>query len=339
VQVGQRVGKKEFYKYVKAFGFGEDTEIKLPGEAGGLVYDYEDIGPVELATMSFGHGISVTPIQLVTAASAVANDGLLLQPRLVDRIEDENGIKKLDSKLIRRVISKETAQTLRELLAGVVANGSGKKAQVKGYRIGGKTGTAQHYGIKAYDSSFIGMLPVDNPELVVLVLMKGVTSYPYYGSQLAAPMFHNVVKDTLRYLEIPPEEKEDKMESEDVPEVTVPNVINHSFSEVELKLRNLGLNFKLEGDRNKIVDQIPKAGAKVKLGTTVILFASDGIESKKRYRVTVPGLEGMKLDKAQDLLAELGLKLDWQGNGKITFQKPAPGFRVDSGTTIEVRLN
>lgn len=341
VQVGQRVGKKDFYNYVKAFGFGQETDIKLPGEANGLVYESDNIGPVELATMSFGHGISVTPIQLATAASAVANDGKLLKPKLVKKIENEQGeiIERKNSELVRQIIPKETAKTLRELLAGVVAEGSGKKAQVEGYRIGGKTGTAKHYGVQSYDSSFIGMLPVDDPKLVVLVVMRGVTSYPYYGSQVAAPIFHNVVKDTVRYLEIPPGQKGEEIESEEVPEVEVPSLINRPFDQVQSKIRKLGLNFKLEGDGNKIVDQIPKPGAKIKTGATLILFSSDGVDNKKRYKVTVPDLEGMELTKAQKLLADLGLKLDWQGEGKIISQEPVPGLRVKARTTVKVKTS
>ncbi|SJZ35464.1 stage V sporulation protein D [Selenihalanaerobacter shriftii] len=343
VQVGQRVGKKDFYKYVKAFGFGQDTDIRLPGEANGLVYSYDDIGPVELATMSFGHGISVTPIQLVTAISAVANGGKLLKPHLVEKIENEQGriIKEFKPELIRQVISKETAQTVRKLLEGVVTDGSGKNAQVEGYRIGGKTGTAKHYGVQSYDSSFVGILPVGNPELVVLVVMKGVTSYPYYGSQVAAPMFHNIVKDVVRYLEIPPNKGsgEDEKEEEEVRKVRVPNLINHPLNEVDMRLRKLGLNFKLEGNGEKILDQVPKPGVKVDVGTTVILFSSDGLSTKGRYKVTVPNLEGRSLNDAQNLLAKLGLKLDWQGNGKVIFQKPTAGFRVEAGSTIEVELD
>ncbi|SDC35222.1 MULTISPECIES: stage V sporulation protein D [unclassified Candidatus Frackibacter] len=342
VQVGQRIGKKAFYKYIKAFGFGQETDIRLPGEASGLVYDYDEIGPVELATMSFGHGISVTPIQLITAVSAVANDGVFLKPRLVDKIENSQGeiIKEFKPEVVRQVVSKETAKTTRELLAGVVANGSGKKAQVKGYRIGGKTGTAKHYGVKAYDSSFIGLLPVDNPKLVVLVAMKGVTSYPYYGSQLAAPIFHNIVKDVVRYLELPPSQEEEVEEGkEEIKEVGVPNLVNQSLREVRPKLKNLGLNFKIEGNGNKVLEQIPTAGAKVDTGTTIILFTSDGLENQKRYKVTIPDLEGMKLEEAQNLLAELGLQLEWQGSGEIIRQQPAPGFRIKSGTTVKVKLH
>lgn len=343
VQIGQRVGKEDFYQYVEAFGFGQKTDINLPGEAEGLVYDYDDIGPVELATMSFGHGISVTPIQLITAVSAVANDGVLLKPRLVDRIENEEGevIKDFKSKEIRKVVSEETAKITRDLLEGVVTDGSGKKAQVKGYKIGGKTGTAKHYGVQSYDSSFIGMLPIDNPQLVVLVVMKGVSSYPYYGSQVAAPLFHDVAKDTVRYLGIPPTERGEvrDREQEDSEEVEVPNLINNSFAEGQSKLRQLGLNSKLEGSGDQIVDQIPKPGAIISKGNTVILFSNDALDHRSRYKITVPDLQGKSLTEAKSFLAELELELEGEGKGEITSQQPKPGTRIKSGGTIKVKLN
>ncbi|MGM0471330.1 MAG: stage V sporulation protein D [Bacillota bacterium] len=344
VQVGQRTGKKKFHHYITGLGFGEKTDINLPGEANGLLYDYDDIGPVELATMSFGHGISVTPIQLVTAVSAVANGGKLLQPRLVDKIENETGklVKEFQPQVIRRVISEETASSARKLLTGVVANGSGKKAQVEGYQIGGKTGTAKHYGVSAYDSSFVGILPADNPQLTILVVMKGVTSYPYYGSQIAAPIFHNVAKDVLRYLEIPPKadnENEDTDNQTETDEVRVPNLINRSFGYGQSKLQEVGLAVKIEGDGDKVIDQLPAPGAKIKPGSTVILFSEQGLEHKDRYKVTVPDLSGMTLEKAQSLLADLRLQLEWQGEGKIKTQQPEAGLRTESGSTIEVELD
>ncbi|AGB41710.1 stage V sporulation protein D [Halobacteroides halobius DSM 5150] len=342
VQVGQRVGEEKFYKYIKAFGFGEETGIRLPGEAEGLIYDLEDVGPVELATISFGHGISVTPIQLITAVSAVANNGQLLQPHLVNKIKNPNGklIKKIKPEPVRKVISKETAKTVRKLLEGVVADGSGKKAAVKGYRIGGKTGTAKHYGTQLYDSSFIGMVPIEKPQLVTLVVLYGVSSYPYYGSQVGAPIFHDVVKDAVRYLEIPPSNKPMPEESDDkLNQVEVPNVSNLTLEQAENKLIQQGLQVKLEGQGEKVVAQIPQPGAVVNKKSTVILFFKGALEEKNKYQVTVPNLEGMTVKEAARLLGELGLKLKSSGKGVINNQDPAAGFTIDSGKYVKVWSN
>ena len=342
VQVGERVGKEKFDRYIRAFGFGKKTGVDLPGEAKGLLYSLNDIGPVELATISFGHGISVTPMQLITAVSAVANDGQLLKPHLLKEIEEKDGseVKEIDSQKIRKVVSTETAKTVRKLLTGVVENGSGKKAKVEGYKIGGKTGTAKHYRKKLYDASFVGMLPADDPKLVTLVVMYGVDSYPYYGSQVAAPIFHDVVKDAVRYLELPPQndqKEEDKTES--VEQVEVPNVKNMTLEEAEEVLVEKGLEVKLEGREGKIVDQVPKPGVVVNEASTVILFFAGNENKKENYEVTVPKLKGLKLSEVRDLLADLGLRIEIKSKGHVVRrQSPKPGFTVGSEDEIKVWL-
>ena len=343
VQVGERIGKEDFDQYIRGFGFSKKTGIDLPGEATGLLYTLDKIGPVELATISFGHGISVTPMQLITAVSAVANDGQLLEPHLVKKVKnkDGNSVKKVKTQQVRKVISKKTAVTVRKLLTGVVEEGSGKKAQVKGYTIGGKTGTAKHYGERKYDASFVGMLPADDPKLVALVVVYGVESYPYYGSQVAAPIFHNVVKDTVRYLEIPPQtKKKEQEEMESIEQVEVPNVKNLSLDEAEEKLIKRGLEVKLEGRGEKIVDQVPKPGVVVNEDSTIILFFNDNEKEKSNYDVTVPNLKGLTLKEASSLLAELGIKIETIGNGNsIRKQKPRPGFTVGSEEKVKVWLS
>ena len=342
VQVGERVGEEKFDRYIRAFGFGKKTGIDLPGEAKGLLYSLNNIGPVELATISFGHGISVTPMQLITAISAVANDGQLLEPQLVKEIKEKDGslVKRIEPQKVRKVISGPTAATVRKLLTGVVENGSGKKAKVEGYKIGGKTGTAKHYGKKLYDASFVGMLPADDPQLVTLVVMYGVDSYPYYGSQVAAPIFHNVVKDAVRYLELPPQKDSKKEETESVEQVEVPNVKNMTLDKAEEILVERNLEVKLEGRGEQIVDQVPKPGVVVNESSTVILFFSGNERRKDNYEVTVPKLRGLKLTEARDLLGDLGLQIEIKGRGNIIKkQKPNAGFTVGSEDKIKVWLS
>ncbi|AZR73042.1 stage V sporulation protein D [Anoxybacter fermentans] len=342
VQVGQRIGAETLYKYIDAFGFGKKTGITLPGEAIGIRYALEDIGPVELATISFGHSISVTPIQLITAISAIANDGLLLRPQLVKEVRDSKGnlIKVFKPEPIRQVISKETARLVRQLLSNVVEEGTGKNAQIEGYEIGGKTGTAQHYGDKrAYDSSFIGFVPVDDPKLVILVVLYNVTSYPHFGSQTAAPIFQRVAKNVLRYLEIPPQQKIEKDNKSQVrsKKLEVPDLRNQPIEEAREILLKKGFMVKVEGNKEKVIDQVPKPGAIMEEKSTVILFAEDGMDEMIRYRVTVPDLKGMSVKEAAQLLAELGLRIQYSTNqGKVINQIPAPYTRVDSGTEVKI---
>ncbi len=339
VQVGMRLGKSAFYNYINAFGFGERTGIKLPGEASGLVYDFDEIGPVELATMSFGHGITVTPIQLITAVSAIANDGMLIRPRLVEKIvkNDDEEIKEIKPIKIRQVISKETARRTRRLLERVVDDGTGVAAKIEGYCIGGKTGTAKHYGKEVYDSSFIGIIPVDDPKLVILVALYDVTGVPYYASQTAAPTFRNVALDTLRYLDIPPQSPLANDKNREI-KLKVPDVKGMDVLKAEEMLRNNGFDVKLIGIKDEIIEQIPTAGAEVLENTTIILITEEDDIIRKNYYVAVPDLIGMSEKEAKNLLAGLGLKIRAEGEGKIVEQDIKVGTRIPGGEYISCKL-
>ncbi|NLM96301.1 MAG: stage V sporulation protein D [Halanaerobiaceae bacterium] len=334
VQVGMRLGKESFYNYIRAFGFGEKTSIRLPGEASGILANYDAIGPVELATLSFGHGITVTPIQLTTAVAALANKGMLMQPRLVEEIRDHDGnvVEKIEPVQARQVVSKETALRTLKLLEKVVSDGTGTSAAIEGYRIGGKTGTAKHYGAEVYDSSFIGILPVDDPQLVILVVFYDVTGPIYYGSQTAAPVFRNIAIDTLRYLGISP--KIDNNKNENTKEIVVPDVKNMEVYEAENILRKNALDVKIIGRKDTIIKQVPLAGAKVLENTTVLIFTEEDNEHK--YYTTVPDFKGLKVEEAQNLSSQLGLILSVKGNGRITKQDIQPGERVPGATRINV---
>lgn len=335
VQVGMRLGKENFYNSINSFGFGRETNINLPGEAEGLVSEYDDIGPVELATLSFGHGITTTPIQLISAVGAVANDGKLLQPRLVDKITDNSGnvIEEKEAAQVRKVISTETARKTRDLLKNVVAGGTGQSAAIKGYQVGGKTGTAQHYGEQVYDSSFVGMVPINEPELVILVVLYDVTGFPYYGSQTAAPVFKNVALDTLRYLEIPPQQERDLIDDEP-DRVEIPEVTGEEVIEAENRLKNNGLDVTVVGEGKNVQKQVPTSGALVNEKSTVILFTEEGLSQNKKYYIPVPDLTGMPASEAAELLTVLGLEPDFSGGGSVTDQEIDPGARVPGGTKV-----
>lgn len=209
VALGLRLGKEKLYEYAKAFGFGEVTGIDLPSEVSGLVRKPENMRDVNLATISFGQGISVTPIQLITAVSSLGNDGNLMQPRIVKRIVDGNGktIKEFEPVIKKKVISHKTSKTMLDIMESVVSEGSGKKAYIPGYRVGGKTGTAEKvingkYANGKYISSFIGIAPVDDPRISVLVIIDEPDENNYYGGQIAAPIAKQVIEDTLTHLNV-----------------------------------------------------------------------------------------------------------------------------------------
>ncbi|MFZ5965853.1 MAG: stage V sporulation protein D [Bacillota bacterium] len=283
IEVGQRLGVEKYYHYIDAFGFSKITDIDLPGEGGSIVQNKANVGPVELATISFGHGISVTPIQLINAIAAIGNDGKLMKPRLVKELVDDsnNVIHRFEPKMIRQVLSDKTAKELRMIMETVVTDGSGKSAYIPGYRIGGKTGTADkiengRYAAGKVYSSFIALAPIDDPKLAVLVVVdepQGV----HFGSLTAAPAVHEILKDSLRYLDVEPKFNEKEAAEYAKQEVVVPEVRNLGLKEAAKLLSESKLQFdtdpiNVENPDVVVVDQFPKPGAKIPEKSIIILY-------------------------------------------------------------------
>lgn len=208
VTVGLKLGADRFYDYLNDFGLGKETEVNLPGEARGILINQAKVVPINLATMAMGQSIAVTPLQLVTAVSSCINGGIYYKPQIVREIKGKSGenIEEFSPLFSKRVIEENTSAEVRSVLAGVVANGSGKNANIEGYSIGGKTGTAQKVGQGGYMegkyiSSFVGFAPADRPQIVLLVVIDEPVG-PYYGGQIAAPVFRNAMEDILTYLKV-----------------------------------------------------------------------------------------------------------------------------------------
>ncbi|ABO49208.1 stage V sporulation protein D [Desulforamulus reducens MI-1] len=354
IQVGLDLGKEKFYKYIRAYGFGQPTGIGLPGEARGIMIGEKDATNLNIATMSIGQSIAVTPIQLITAISAVANGGKLMKPHLVKRIEDPKGkvIKEVVPQEVRQVVSAETAKVTSQLLENVVLKGSGKNAFVDGYRAAGKTGTAQvvsdrgGYASGKYVASFAGFAPVNDPKIAVLVMVAEPQGGMYYGSQVAAPVFAPLAKDILRYMGVPEQKDLQKPKTnpweveEEKIEVAVPNVVNLPLNEAQKLLREARLAFQTKGQGKVVYGQIPESGALVLSGTTVILdlLGSNGGKEKIGEQVSVPNLKGMTIREAGNLLESLGLKLDPSGTGLAHTQSPASGAKLPRGSTVKVEF-
>lgn len=286
IEVAQRLGKEKFYKYIKGFGFGTTTNIKLLGEASGIVRDIGYIGPVELANIAFGQGISITPIQLITAACAIANDGYLMEPRIAKKLIDEEGntIHDFKPRMIRQVISKDTSTIMRSILESVVNNGSGAGAYIPGYKVAGKTGTAQkaeggRYIQGRYVSSFLAFAPANDPKVAVLVVIDEPGAGSYYGGVIASPVVKSILSDTLRYLDIKPQYTEEEAEQLLKNKIIVPEVRNIKLKEAKKLLTQNKLRYRLEEEQGEptedslIIDQTPRADSKVDEGTIVILYA------------------------------------------------------------------
>ena len=346
VQIGQTIEAKQdglFYKYVDAFGFGKPTNIDLPGEAVGIIQSPDNLGPVELATSSIGQGIAVTPIQMITAVCAVANGGNLLKPQIVSKVMDgDQVISELKPEVVRKVISEQTAATMRDMLVGVVVEGSGSKAAIEGYTIAGKTGTAQKaengvYKYGYYVASFCGMVPADDPRLVCLVVVDE-PSGNYYGSGVAAPIFQSVVSDTLRYLGVEPDAEElSGSEDDGWNEVQVPDVVNLDAESAALLIQGAGLYVEWADEGPLVTSQVPYGLYYADKGSTVTLYRG-GIskgEDGNTY-VTVPELKGKRFAETANLLSTLGLTMYSSGEGAVVDQDPYAGAQVKAGSVVKV---
>ena len=334
VTLSQRLGKETFFKYINAFGFGDKTGIELPGEAKGILPAINKVGPVELSTISFGQGITATPLQLITAISAIANNGKLMKPHIVKAIVDNNKnvIKEYEPQIVRQVVSEKTSQTLRGILERVVTYGTGRSAYIEGYRVAGKTGTSEKYQEGKYIASFVGFAPADNPVVSVLVVIDEPNSYSYYGGTIAAPVAKQILEDTLRYLDVKPQDEGVKPTKNFV---EVPEIRKLSLKEADKRLSALNLQYVIEGSGGLVLDQVPKPGVKVEEGSTVILYLSS--VSDEEY-VLVPNVLGKDYNEAQSQINSLGLKFKGIGKGKAFKQNPLPGTRVKINSTITVEF-
>ena len=278
--MGQRLGKNKLFEYIDKFGFGKKTGIDLNGEGTGIIFDLNKVGPVELATTAFGQGVSVTPIQQITAVSAAINGGKLYKPYIVKSInepETNTVIQENKKTLVRQVISEKTSAEVRRALESVVANGSGRTAYIDGYRVGGKTGTAQkvengHYLDNNYILSFIGFLPADDPQVIVYVAVDNPKGTVQYGGTTVGPIAKAVLKDSIKALNI--ERRDGGMDKKykwpDPKAKEVADVVGMSVEDAKAELE--GLNVIIEGDGDKVIHQSPEAGVKLNEGETVRLF-------------------------------------------------------------------
>ncbi len=282
VVMGQRLGKEELFKYINKFGFGQKTGIDLGGEENGILFKISQVGPVELATTSFGQGVSVTPIQQITAVSAAINGGLLYKPHLAKAwIHPESGdvLEVIQPEVVRRVVSEQTSLQLRLALESVVARGTGRNAFIDGYRVGGKTGTAQkvingQYSSTEHIVSFVGFAPADDPKLVVYVAVDNPKGLQF-GGLIAAPIVKNVMEDTLRYMGV--QSRENQIEKEYVYGDTlvdeVPDLVGMSVSDIYQSMHHFQLV--TAGKGNIVISQAPKPGTRVERNSAIRIYLSN----------------------------------------------------------------
>ena len=344
INYGLRIGSEKFYEYMRSFGLMNTTGIDLGGEAVGVFAADSSFTQLDLACYAFGQNFTVTPLALIAAQAACINGGYLHTPYLVERITDSDGnvTYRHDDTPVRQVISEQTSATVRECLEYVVASGTGKNGQVAGYRIGGKTGTADKGQTGDVVVSFLCFAPADDPQVIMLITMdtpSRATGTYVSGGNMVAPTASTVMAEILPYLGVEPSYSAEELLGMDT---TVPNVIGMSVEEAKAKLKDRALSYKIVGDGETITDQTPAGGAIIPGKSSVILYAG---EEKSTGKCVVPHLIGKTPSEANTTATAAGLLIRFSGTTgsesssvRVLSQSIDEGTEVEAGTVITVQL-
>ena len=344
INYGLRIGSEKFYEYMRSFGLMNTTGIDLGGEAVGVFAADSSFTQLDLACYAFGQNFTVTPLALIAAQAACINGGYLHTPYLVERITDSDGnvTYRHDDTPVRQVISEQTSATVRECLEYVVASGTGKNGQVAGYRIGGKTGTADKGQTGDVVVSFLCFAPADDPQVIMLITMdtpSRATGTYVSGGNMVAPTASTVMAEILPYLGVEPSYSAEELLGMDT---TVPNVIGMSVDEAKTKLKDRALSYKIVGDGETITDQTPAGGAIIPGKSSVILYVG---EEKSTDKCVVPHLIGKTPSEANTTATAAGLLIRFSGTTgsesssvRVLSQSIDEGTEVEAGTVITVQL-
>lgn len=351
MQIAEKTGKDRFYQFLKAFGMTEPTGIDLPAESGGQFYDPDSDAwnEVSLATASFGQRFTVTPLMELNMVCAIVDDGKLKQPYVVKQVLNADGSVQstTESKVVRQVISEDTSAYMREAMEQVVASGTGKNAYVSGYRIGGKTATSEILQEEGdtenrYTASFIGVAPMDDPQIAVLVAINDIPeSSPHGGGAIAAPVVARIMEEVLPYIGVTSVYADDESDRR---EVSVPSVVGQTEEQAASTLEQAGFGYRVVGDGDTVTDQVPVSGVRIPVSGRVILYMG---ENKPTEQIEVPDLTGLTPDECRDTLEQYGLYLRQKGvaNSQVTGsttasrQSPAAGTKVNIGSVVTVEFS
>ncbi|MBQ3156042.1 MAG: PASTA domain-containing protein [Clostridia bacterium] len=338
VELALRMGTDSFYRYLNAFGLGKRTGIDLPGESAGILIGSRYVKAVDLARIGFGQSVAVTPLQLVMACNAAVNGGRLMKPYIVSEIQDEMGqtIQRFSPTVVSTPIRPETSETLRGLLEAVVAQGGGKNAYIDGYRIGGKTGTAQVYKegrivSDVHIGSFYGFAPADDPLISVLVVVNEAHVPVDYGGTTAAPFARQIFEEALPLLGVERYAPETEI-------VMVPDIKGLTISQARRTLTEAGLEMMSDGVNDVVLDQLPPPGAKLAAGGHVMAYTAKSSALTPEELVCVPELQGLSDVDCARLLRQRGLIISMDGTGLCVRQTPAAGEYVPPGESVHVTL-
>lgn len=343
IQLAQRLGVSKFYKYLTGFGFLERTNIDLLGESNSVMHEEKNVGPVELATLSFGQRFQVTPIQLITGISALANEGKLIKPQVVYKVENqETKTQEIFQKQeIREVVSKETAAKIMEMMRSTVKDGTGRNADVAGYNVGGKSGTSEPvYGVKdsVYVASFVAVVPTEDPEYVVLMLLRDPKGQSIQGGQIVAPVVGQILREILTNSNLTTNITSNFATVDQSNIGTVKSITNKTIKEAKELITAEGLELVIDKDIKEddtIIIQNPKPGTRLDKGSKVYIT----VAGKTPQTVVVPDLNKQPLQNAKRTLESLGLNVSFDNSkGVVMLQNPIAGMTVERGAVINLTI-
>ena len=345
MKLGEKIGKETLNEYIKKLGFGKTTGIDLPGEASGIVKKTESITESDLATISFGQNNTVTAIQYMQAFNALANGGSLIQPHILKEVShyDNTGTKIVDETfepvISKNVLSAKSTATLRDYLERTVNEGGSNKSYIEGYHIGGKTGTAQKvnsvtggYESGKYISSMAAMAPIDSPEITAFISIDEPSNGAYYAGVVTAPLMKILLTDIFNYM--------DSEFSEDynavARDILIPEIRGKSIEEAKKILKDVNLEYNIEGSGESVTNTQPYPGYTVKEGTKITIYTGDAVDNNK---VSMPDLTGFSVTSAEDVLDNLGIKYILEGDGFVIDQSIPAGEVITTGSNVRLTLS
>ena len=343
MQLGQRIGPQILYKYYDAFGFFSKVGDDIAKAYEGIFFDFNSIAAVELATMSFGQRITVTPLQLISSVCTIANDGVYVKPRIVKQIEnpDEKSIETVEVTKVRQVISADTSQKIKDMMLSVVTEGTGGHAKVEGYSIGGKSGTSEPTEKNAeqgYVASFVAISPIENTQVVVLVILYDPKGHSHQGGQTAGPVAAQILSEVLPYMGIPSDTTKEKVKDDNSP--IVPNLVDKTVAEAKRVLQasgfNVQINITTDENTTLVSSQNPKAGIRLEAGATIYLYTA---ENEVRVSTTVPNVKGMSISAAKAAIRAANLNVKVEGSsGVVVSQEPSYETEQEVGTVVNITV-
>ncbi|MDK0954258.1 stage V sporulation protein D [Clostridium perfringens] len=344
MEMGAKLGAEKLNEYIKLFGFGTQSGIDLPGETTGIVLPNDKIGPVELATISFGQTDSASSVQMMAAMNTIANGGTWIQPHIMKELshKDGNGTKIIDEvfvpKIQENIVDEKSTMRVKEALESTVSKGSSKDAGIEGIKVAGKTGTAEKvdpetgtYGA-GYIASFAGFAPYDNPQVSLIVIIDNPKNGEHFGGIVAAPFAGELFNNIFNYISLNEGQLDQKDES-----VIIPDLRGDKVTSAEKTLNELGINCVIEGDGTFVTSVTPIPGYKVKKGDSITLYAGSRFDRNEK-EIVVPDFRKLNKEEAEEILKSLGLKGEFEGEGEIKEQSISVGEIIKSGDKIKFKL-